>query len=84
MKINLYEIEVDCDQPIPIMGNNTSAINIFKKSIMHFNKKYIPIKYYFLRERVANYNVKLEDISSKEQVENIFIKQLPKETFEYR
>jgi hypothetical protein len=39
--------------------------------------------YQFLREHVAKYNVKLEYISTKERIADIFTKSLPKETFEY-
>jgi hypothetical protein len=45
--------------------------------------KHIPIKYHFLREHVAEQSVKLEYISTKEQVANIFTKPLPRETFAY-
>jgi hypothetical protein len=45
--------------------------------------KNIPIKYHFLREQVAEKNIRFEYVRTKEQVEDIFTKPLPQETFEY-
>jgi len=54
-----------------------------KNPVMHSKTKHIPIKYHFLREQVLEQKVKLEYVSSKEQVADIFTKPLPRETFEY-
>ena len=50
---------------------------------MHSKIKHIPIKYYFLREKLLEKKVKLEYVCSKEQVADIFTKPLPRETLEY-
>jgi hypothetical protein len=50
---------------------------------MHSKTKHIPIKYHFLQEQVAEKNIKVDYVSTKEQVENIFTKPLPREAFEY-
>ena len=50
---------------------------------MHSKTKHIPIKYNFLREQVLEQKVKLEYVSSKEQVADIFTKPLPREAFKY-
>jgi hypothetical protein len=52
IKTNLKDIQVPCDQPISIMCDNTSAINLSKNPIQHSKTKHIPIKYHFLREHV--------------------------------
>ena len=65
------------------MCDNTSAINISKNSVMHSRTKHIAIQYHFLKEKVAEGEVKLEFISTSEQVADIFTKPLPKEVFEY-
>jgi hypothetical protein len=83
MKQKLKYIQVEYDKPISIICDNTSVINISKNPFMHSKKKNIPIKYYFLREQVMKQNVKLEYISTKEQVANIFTNPLPRESFEY-
>jgi hypothetical protein len=79
----LKDIKVEYNQPISILCDNTSAINISKNLVMHSKTKHIPIKYHFLREKVTEQNVKMEYIGTKEQVVDIFTKPLPRETFEY-
>ena len=71
------------DEPIPILCDNTSAINISKNLEMHSKTKHIPIKFHFLREQIMEKNIKLEYIGTKEQIADIFTKPLPRETFEY-
>jgi hypothetical protein len=83
MKKTLTDIQVEYDEPIPIYCDNTSAINISKNPVMHSKMKHIPIKYHFLRERVAEKNIKVEYVGTKEQVADIFTKPLPREAFEY-
>ena len=50
---------------------------------MHAKTKHIAIKYHYVRELVEEKQVKMEYINSKEQIDDIFIKPLPKDTFEY-
>jgi hypothetical protein len=83
MKQTLTDIQVEYDEPIPIYCDNTSAINISKNPVMHSKTKHIPIKYHFLRERVAEKNIRVEYVGTKEQVADIFTKPLPWEAFEY-
>jgi hypothetical protein len=83
MKQTLTDIQVEYDEPIPIYCDNTSAINISKNPVMHSKTKHIPIKYHFLREQVAEKNIRVEYVGTKEQVADIFTKPLPWEAFEY-
>jgi hypothetical protein len=83
MKQTLTYIQVEYDKPITIYCDNTSAISISKNPMMHSKMKHIPIKYHFLREQVAEKNIRVEYVGTKEQVENIFTKPLPRESFEY-
>jgi hypothetical protein len=83
IKKNLKDIQVPCDQPVTIMCDNTSAINISKNHVQHSKTKHIPIKYHFLREQVQDQVVKLEYVPSKEKIADIFTKPLPRESFEY-
>ena len=83
MKKTLQDIYVTCDEPIPILCDNMSAINISKNPVMHYKTKHIPIKFHFLWEHVTEKNIKLEYIGTKEQVADICTKSLPRETFEY-
>jgi bifunctional DNase/RNase len=83
MKQTLTDIQVEYDEPIPIYFDNTSTISISKNLVMHSKRKHIPIKYHFLREQVAEKNIRVEYVGTKEQVEDIFTKPLPRESFEY-
>ena len=83
MKQTLEYIQVKYDEPIPILCDNTSAINISKNPMMHSKTKHIPIKFHFLREQVAEKNIKLEYVEIREHISNIFTKPLPREIFEY-
>ena len=83
MKQTLIDIQVEYDEPIPIYFDNTSAISISKNTVMHSKTKHIPIKYHFLREQVAEKNVRVEYVGTKEQVADIFTKPLRREAFEY-
>jgi hypothetical protein len=83
MKQTLKDIQVEYDEPIPIYCDNTSTISISRNRVMHSKTKHIPIKYHFLREHVAEKNIKVEYVGTKEQVVDIFTKLLPWEAFEY-
>jgi hypothetical protein len=50
---------------------------------MNSKMKHIPIKYHFLWERVAEKNIRVEYVGTKEQVTYIFTKSFPWETLEY-
>lgn len=66
MKQTLEDIQVKYDEPIPILYDNTGAINIPKNPVMHSKTKHIPIKFHFLREHVTEKNIKLEYVRTKE------------------
>jgi hypothetical protein len=83
MKQTLTYMQVEYDEPIPIYCDNTSSISISKNPVIHSKMKHIPIKYHFLREQVAEKNIKVEYVGTKEQVVDIFTKPLPRESFEY-
>jgi hypothetical protein len=68
MKKTLTDIQVKYDDHIPIYCDNTSAISISKNSMMHSKMKHIPIKYHFLREQVAEKNIRVEYVGTKKQV----------------
>ena len=83
MKKTLADIQLKYNEPIPILCDNTSAINISKNPVMHSKTKHIPIKFHFLREQVTEKNIKMEYVETKEQIAEEFTKPLPKEKFEY-
>lgn len=82
MNQTLKDIKVDFSHPISIFCDNTSATNISKNLVLHSRTKHIPIKQHFLRENVSNQEVKLEYVSIKDQIADLFTKPLPRDTFE--
>eukprot|EP00253_Pinus_taeda_P002873 PITA_02873 len=82
MKEALKDLDICTDQPITVYCDNTSAISLSKNPVMHSRTKHIPLKYHFLHEQVAEQNIVLEYISTKEQIADIFTKPLPREAFE--
>ena len=75
MKTKIKDAEV-------IYCDNTSAINISKNLVMH-TKKYVAIKYHFLRELLQDKEVRLEYVNTKEKIADIFTKSLPNDAFLY-
>ena len=67
---------------VPIMCDNTSAINLTKNPIQHSRTKHIEIRHHFIRELVHNKEVHLAYVPTKEQLADIFTKALPREQFE--
>jgi hypothetical protein len=73
---NLKDVQVPCDQPVTIMCDNTSVINISKNHVQHYKTKHIPIKYHFLKEKVHDQVVKLVYVPFEEKIVDIFTKPL--------
>lgn len=65
MKHPLKDTKVELIDPIPIMFDNTSSINISKNLVMHSKIKNIPIKFHFLREQFVYSVVWLEYVATK-------------------
>lgn len=83
MKHMLKDIGVTFEELIVIYCDNTSTINMSKNLVMYSKTKHISIKYHFLRDKVVGKEVRLEYVSTKEQIVDIFTKTLPKDAFEY-
>jgi len=83
MKESLKDVNIGTNQPITIYCDNKSVISLSKNPVMHSNTKHIPIKYHFLHEQVAEQNIILEYINTKEKIADIFTKPLPGEAFEH-
>lgn len=79
----LKDLRINIDEPIFIYCDNSSAINISKNHVQHWKTNHISIRYHFLRDKVSEKEVKLEYVSTKEQIVDIFTKSLSKDTFEY-
>ena len=66
---------------IPILCDNTSAINLTKNPIQHSRSKHIDIKHHFIRDHVHKGDSKLRFINTKGQITDIFIKPLVEDRF---
>lgn len=83
MKQTLKDITVVHGEAMPIICDNTSAINISKNPVMHSKNKDIAIWYDLLKGKVVQKEVRLEYVPTKEQIANIFSKALAKDAFDY-
>ena len=64
-------------RPYVIHYDNQSCIRLTENLIFHDRSKHIGIKYHFIWDYAQNGVVKLEYISTNEQVADIFTKALP-------
>ena len=83
MKQTLQDIKVVFEEPTTIYYDNTSAISLSKNLVQHSKVKHIPLKYYYLRDQVANKKIKLEYVPTQEHIADIFTKPLRRDAFEY-
>ncbi|KAK2415783.1 hypothetical protein QL285_038238 [Trifolium repens] len=68
-------------QRVPILCDNTSAINLTKNPVLHSMTKHIEIRHHFLRDHVEKGDVVFEHVDSKNQLADIFTKPLATEPF---
>ena len=55
----------------------------FKNLVLHSKTKHISIDYHVLGEKIAEKEIRLEYVSTKDWIIDIFTKPLPKDKFEY-
>lgn len=77
----LNELGINCNGPISIFEDNQSCIRIVEESHELKRIKHINIKYNFIREAILNNEIKIEYISSNEQVADIMTKGLGRNLF---
>ena len=75
MKQTLEDFGVLCDH-IPVLCDNTSAINIAKNPIQHSRTKHIEIRHHFIRDHVSKGNIALDFVGTNDQLADIFTKPL--------
>lgn len=76
MKKMLKDIRVINDEPTIIYCDNSISINMPKNLVQLSKTKHVSIKYHYLREKVNEEKVKMEHVSTKEQIADIFTKPL--------
>ena len=83
MKQMMKDIGITFKEPVIIYYGNTSIVNMSKNLVLHSKTKHIAIKNYVLREKISEKEIKLEYISTNEQIADSFTKALPKDNFKY-
>ena len=68
---------------IPILCDNTSAINLAKNPIQHSRSKHIDIKHHFIRDHVQKGDIKLSFVNTEDQIADVFTKPLAEDHFCY-
>jgi len=68
---------------IPLLCDNTSAINLTKNSVMHSRTKHIEIRLHFLKEHISNGTCEIKFIGTDLQLADLFTKPLAKDRFNF-
>jgi hypothetical protein len=68
-------------EPTVIYCDNQSCIKLSENPVFHDRSKHIEIRYHFIRDRIQKGAVKLQYISTDEQVADILTKPLEKGKF---
>jgi len=66
---------------IPLVCDNTSAMNMAKNPVQHKRTKHIVIRHHFLRDNVEKQNVMMRFCKTEDQLADIFTKSLSKDVF---
>ena len=76
----LFDLEMDATC---IYCDNQSCIKLFENPVFHDKSKHIDIKYQYIRDMVEKGDVKLQYVSTDEQVADVLTKPLSRVKFEY-
>ena len=68
--------------PIELRADNQSAIKLANNPVSHARSKHYPIQYHYVREQVAEGNLRLEYISTNDMVADGLTKALKKDKFQ--
>ena len=74
MLVGLFDLEL---RPTVIHCDNQSCIKLTENPVFHDRSKHIEIRYHFIKDCVQRVVVKLEYITTDEQVADILTKSLP-------
>jgi len=68
---------------IPLLCDNTSAINLTRNPVQHSRTKHIEIHHHFIRDHVTNGDCEIQFVSTENQLADLFTKPLSKEKFNF-
>ena len=77
----LKDKRIETSEPIFIHCDNTSIVKMFKNLVLHSKTKHISIKYHIVRGKIVEKEIRLEHVSTKEKIADIFTEPLTRETF---
>jgi hypothetical protein len=81
LRMVLEELGVQMAGPVVIREDN-KACQMFADHAGNFSRtKHIDVRYHFVRERVERGDIRVDYVSTDEQVADIFTKALPREPF---
>ena len=83
MKQMLKDTGIEFLGPVVIHCDNTSTVSMSKNLLLHSKIKHISISYHVLREKFPKKEIRLEYVSTKDHIIDIFMMPFPKDTFEY-
>jgi hypothetical protein len=66
---------------IPLLCDNESAIKIANNPVQHSRTKHIDIRHHFLRDHVSKGDIKINGVSTDDQLADIFTKPLDESQF---
>ena len=66
---------------IPILCDNTSAINLAKNPIVHSRTKHIEVKHHFIRDHITKGDIEFKFVDTSNQIADVFTKPLVGERF---
>ena len=75
----LDEVEIEYSLPGVIKGDNRGAIALTKNTKDHGKVKHIDIRHHYIRELLKSGNIVMEQVSSADNLADIFTKPLPRD-----
>ena len=73
----LKNLDFDLDLPISIKSDSKGARDLAKNNVFHKLSKHIEIRYHYIREKIQDGFVVLNEVKSADNVADIFTKALP-------
>ena len=71
------------ESKIPLLCDNTAAINLSKNPILHSRAKHIEIKHHFIRDYIQKGVFDIQFVDTDHQWADIFTKPLSEERFNF-
>jgi hypothetical protein len=76
----LFDLEMEATV---ILCDNQSCIKMTENPVFHDKSKHIEIRYHYIRDMVQRGSIKLQYVSTDEQVADVFTKPLSRVKFEH-